>query len=91
VWYDTDSLLTDIDEIETLATKLLRGVLLQGFQSVDRSFYSRLFGEQELIELALRMKVREHFKTALRDRLEPGLLERFQEVLFGIMYPAPPR
>lgn len=87
----TDSPLTDIDEIETLATKVLGTVLSQGFQGVDRSFYSRLFGEQELIEIALRMKVREHFKTALRDRLKPGLLERFEEVLFGIMYPAPPR
>ena len=51
----------------------------------------RLFSAQQYIEIFTRIMVREGFKTVLHRRLETDVLDEFERVLFGIVYPTPPK
>lgn len=57
------------------------------FGGIERSGILQIFDDEELVELNLRVAIRERFDEVLGQRLSEDILTRLKEVFFEILYP----
>lgn len=78
-----------IAAIEELALTQEKLILDQGLHN-RREFHNPFFKDEEKVEVLTRVMVRPQCKRILRGRMEAGLMEKFEKVLFEVTYPTPP-
>ncbi|KAH6876614.1 hypothetical protein B0T10DRAFT_610319 [Thelonectria olida] len=78
-----------ISEIEKIAALVQQAVIRHGVWQIPFPFplADGLFSEGDKIELVTRVMVHDRFIDALKDRLDPQLLEQLHHVFFQVAYP----